>query len=66
MMYSGFVVEYTLGPNHPDKTIHFSQPQSTIEQAQKIYDDLMSLSPAVDNVRICRLICEPFNPRFYK
>lgn len=65
MMYGGFVVLYNYGPNHPDKSIHYSQPQSTIEQAQKIYDDLMSLSPGVDNVRICRLVYNPSNVKMF-
>lgn len=65
MMYSGFVVLYTYGQNHPDKSVHFSQPKSTIEEAQKIYEDLLSLSPVVDNVRICRLVTNPSNPKLY-
>lgn len=65
MMYTGFVIEYTYSDKHPDKKVHYEGPYSTIEETKEKYHSIKLLEPAVKNVRICRLICEPHNPELY-
>ena len=48
----GFVVGYQY-PN--DKEMRFDGPHSEIQVAQKHFDDLKSLEPAIQNVRIYQL-----------
>ena len=52
MKCGGFVVGYQY-PN--DKEMRFDGPHSEIQVAQKHFDDLKSLEPAVQNVRIYQL-----------
>lgn len=65
MMYSGFIVMYTYGKTHPDQSVHFEGPFNTIQDARKVYDDLKSLTPAMQNIQIGRIVTNPDNPMFY-
>jgi len=52
MKDGGFVVGY----QYPhDKEMRFDGPHSEIQVAQKHFDDLKSLEPAVQNVKIYQL-----------
>lgn len=64
MMYCGFVLMWEVKVG--DKYItQFHGPESTIEEIHKRYDDLKLLEPAVKNIRVCRLVNNPSNPRLY-
>lgn len=65
MQYFGFVLEYKYGKSHPDQSFHFDGPYSTIEEAQSKFDELSTLTPCVEEVRICRLVANAFNPKLY-
>lgn len=55
MKFEGFVVGY----KYPhDKEMRFDGPHSEIQVAQKHFDDLKSLEPAVQNVKIYHLMCD--------
>jgi hypothetical protein len=60
MKCGGFVVGY----QYPhDKEMRFDGPHSEIQVAQKHFDDLKSLEPAVQDVRIYQLMYNPSNDR---
>lgn len=60
MKYYGFVVGY----QYPyDKEMRFDGPHSDIQVAQKHFDDLKSLEPAIQNVKIYYLVYNPSNDR---
>ena len=65
MMYDGFVVMYTWGKNHPDQSVHFEGPCSTIQEAHKKYEELLELNPCVENVRVGRIVTNPSDPKLY-
>ena len=61
MQYAGFILQYQYSSSGE---IKFDGTFSTWEEAKKHYDDLQSLVPAVKNIRIGRLVINPFNPIF--
>ena len=66
MMYCGFIIEYSVSNGTSKREFKFVGPYDTIEETHKNYEQLKSLEPAFQDIRICRLVCEPHNPRFYK
>ena len=65
MHYSGFVVMFTYSGNHPDKSIHFAGPFAEYSQAEKTYEELLTLMPVVENVQIGELVTNPCNPKLH-
>jgi len=61
MQYAGFILQYQYSSSNE---IKFEGAFSTWEEAKKHYDDLQLLVPAVKNIRIGRLVINPFNPIF--
>lgn len=61
MQYAGFILQYQYSSSNE---IKFEGTFNTWEEAKKHYDDLQSLVPAVKNIRIGRLVINPFNPIF--
>lgn len=65
MMNGGFLVGYSTSIGDGNYTRHFDGPHSTIQVAQKHFDDIKSLEPAVKDVRIYQLVYNPSNDRLF-
>lgn len=61
MQYAGFILQYQYSSSNE---IKFEGPYATWDKAKEHYDDLQSLVPTVKNIRIGRLVINPFNPAF--
>ena len=56
---------FTYSGNHPDKSIHFAGPFAEYSQAEKTYEELLTLIPVVENVQIGELVTNPCNPKLH-
>ena len=65
MFNCGFVVKYEMSLGGGKYETRIDGPCSTVQEAQKMAEDLKTLDPCFKNPVVCQLVCNPNNPMLF-